>query len=63
MAREKIVYKEGYKKPYHKTSEGLLNNWITDCHEVAIVEQGIIERNGKEYSYKTFRVLNKLIGE
>jgi len=41
----------------------LLNNWIAGCYEVAISEEGIIKRNGEEFSYKTFRVLNKMNGE
>lgn len=62
MIREKIILQRKYRKPYDTIAQPLLPvlahlNDGFRCVEVGIVEDGIIERDGKEYEYQTIRLL------
>jgi len=63
MAREKLIYKECYKKPYLQSSAAHLKNLTTECSDVRIIERGIIEIGGVEYIFNTLRVLNRRLDQ
>lgn len=62
--KEKMIYQEGYKKPYPEFSQDKLPNLTHlsegfQCTEAKLLKAGVIERDGERFEFQDIRVILK----